>query len=274
MMRQLLLLLGLMTSLSSLGCAVPVGYGPYAGGPFGSSACDSCGDYERLSCLPGPLLPYGPIEALRQAKRNLVCGGGCGNVYYGEWRSYPPDCADPCYGNEFAGGVGPCVPGWAPGALLPRNLVPALYGKRIYQSDDGCGCGTCSDCGGGDCGGCGECSDCGAVSYEDSGAAMHPSGCNCGGEHLSGYQSMPSDPVASSTRSSQYMARTAAPARTMSARTMSARTMAPQTMAPQTMSARTMSPQMSPQMMAPQSMPDRTATRTVPRATEQRTRTR
>jgi predicted nucleic acid-binding Zn-ribbon protein len=266
-MRQLLLLLGLMTSLSSLGCAVPVGYGPYAGGPyaggpFGGSACDSCGDYERLGCLPGPLLPYGPIEALRQAKRNLVCGGGCGNVYYGEWRSYPPDCADPCYGNEFAGGVGPCVPGWAPGALLPRNLVPALYGKRIYQSDEGCGCGTCSDCGVGDCGGCGQC-------YEDSGAAMHPSGCNCGGEHLSGYQSMPSRPVASSNRSSQTMARTAAPARTMAPQTM-----APQTMSARTMSARTMSPQMSPQMMAPQSMPDRTATRTVPRATEQRTRTR
>lgn len=231
-MRQLFLLFGLMISLSASGCAIPVGYGPCGGLP-----CDSCGDCDGGSYAVGPVLPYGPLDALRQAKRNLVCGGGgCGDVYYGEWRSYPPDCADPCCGDGFVGGAVPCVPGWAPGTLLPRNLVPALYGKRMHQGYDACGCGSCGDCVSGDCG------DCETVSY--AGEAMgvhsgHSSGCNCGGNHVSGSQPMTSGPVASPLRSSPTMARAAAS---------------------------------MPRATAP--LPSRTATRSLPRPTEQRTRTR
>ena len=204
-MRHLFLLLGLMISLSSLGCAIPVGYGPCGGIP-----CDSCGDCDGGGYAGGPVLPYGPLDALRQAKRNLVCGGGgCGDVYYGEWRSYPPDCADPCCGDGFVGGAAPCVPGWAPGALLPRNIVPALYGKRVYQGDDACGCGSCGDCASGDCVS-GGCSDCGSVGYDVDAPAVHSSGCNCGGNHVSSSQAMPPRAAASSMRSSPTMARTSA----------------------------------------------------------------
>ncbi len=177
-MRNLMLLLGLGVCLSSIGCAVPVGYGPGGGLP-----CDSCGDCNG-GYVAGPYLGYGPIEALRQAKRNLVCGGGgCGEVYYGEWRSYPPDCADPCCGDSFVGGAYPCVPGWAPGALLPRNLVPALYGKRMYPQGDECGCGN-------DWGGCSDCGSTygGEMIYEDGAHVGHEPGCNCGGHQTSSYQ--------------------------------------------------------------------------------------
>lgn len=207
MVRKLFLLLGLCVCLASIGCAIPVG------GPYGGLACDSCGDCDGGYVgghVGGHVLPYGPLAALRQAKRNLVCGGGgCGEVYHGEWSSYPPDCVDPCVGDSYAGcsaGCGPagCAACLAPGALLPRNIVPALYGKRIYQSYDAAGCGSCGDCGGG-------CSDCGGPEYVDEGGAMmHPSGCNCGGHATSS-----PTPAVSSTRSNSTMVRgtTAPPSR-------------------------------------------------------------
>ena len=178
MIRTMFLLLGLGVCLASVGCALPVGCGPCGGG----LACDSCGDCDG-GYVGGHVVPLGPIEALRQAKRNLVCGGGgCGEVYHGEWRSYPPACAEPCDGGAYCGAANcgaaiGCAPCWAPGALLPRNLVPALYGKRMYQNYDESGYGSCGSCGGGCSGGC---SDCGGV-IEEGGAVMHSSGCNCGG---------------------------------------------------------------------------------------------
>lgn len=210
-MRYLMLLLGLGVCLSSVGCVVPVGSGPYGGLP-----CDSCGDCDG-GYVAGPYLGYGPIDALRQARRNLVCGGGgCGEVYYGEWRSHPPDCADPCCGDSFVGGAAPCVPGWAPGALLPRNLVPALYGKRMYSGGDACGCGNewggCSDCGS---------AYAGEMIYEEGGhvshgGVSHGSGCNCGAHQTSSYQ-----PAQMSPRTGGAISRAPTPAPTRPVRTTS-----------------------------------------------------
>lgn len=246
-MRQLFFLLGLSIVLSSVGCAIPVG-----SGPCGGLACDSCGDCDGGGYVAGPLLPFGPLEALRQARRNLVCGGGgCGDVYYGEWRSYPPDCVDPCYGSGACGAAAPCLPGCAPGLLLPRNLVPALYGKRIYQHADGCGCGSCGDCGSGDCGSCGGCSDCGSVLSEGHVHSAPSGGCDCGGHHhISGSTPVSgSTPTMSSPRMSSLQAGSQL---TRSAGAPSARTTSP---------ART-------------AAPVGTATRSMPRPGQSRARTR
>jgi hypothetical protein len=237
MIRTMFLLLGLGVCLASVGCALPVGCGPCGGG----LACDSCGDCDG-GYVGGHVVPLGPIEALRQAKRNLVCGGGgCGEVYHGEWRSYPPACAEPCDGGAYCGAANcgaaiGCAPCWAPGALLPRNLVPALYGKRMYQNYDESGYGSCGSCGGGCSGGC---SDCGGV-IEEGGAVMHSSGCNCGGH--SDHAAPSYIPAEGATRVSPTPARTSMP-RTSAPRSTSTRTTNRAAAQPQTRtsSARTMS---------------------------------
>ncbi len=129
----------------------------------------SCYDCDGTS---GRAIPYGPIDALRQAKRNLVCGGGCGETYVGEWRSTPPDACDPCCGDQFVGGATPCRPFcWQPGALL--STLPGLYGGRFCsgaESSVDCGCATdCCDGG------------CGVV-----GGEVYDSGVISGGEVISG----------------------------------------------------------------------------------------
>ncbi len=145
-MRSFVLYSVLFACLSAIGCAGPMGMGPGCG-----SYCDSCNDCEG-GFGPRHPLASGPIDALRNARRSLTCGGGCGEVYYGEWQNSPPDCVDPCCGSQFVGGAVPCTPFcWQPGALI-GGLVSNLYGYRF----DDCGCdgGYVSDCG---------CSDCGVV---------------------------------------------------------------------------------------------------------------
>lgn len=161
-MRQLFFLAMMMVSLSSLGCCSPCGFGP------GCAALDGgCQDCEGGF---GPrALATGPLDAIRQAKRSLVCGGGCGEVYYGEWISTPPYATDPC---GDAGCAVRCAPFcWSPGALLPGALISGLYGKRF--ADD---CGT-GDCGCGDCF-AGDCDSCGG-SVLDSGAPVSAGCASC-----------------------------------------------------------------------------------------------
>ncbi len=125
-MRIGMIYLGIALILSS-GCCTPQGCG------FGCRALDGCYDCE--GGFGPPRIPHGPIDGLRQAKRSLVCGRGCGEVYYGEWISTPPDCCDPCCGDQFVGGAVRCTPFcWEPGTLLRH-----LYGRRM------CACGE-SDC--------------------------------------------------------------------------------------------------------------------------------
>ena len=131
------------------GCCGPVGPGCHVAG--GCSNCDDVG----FGC--GPI--YSPLDGLRQLRKSMVCGSGCGETYFGEWRSTPPDATDPCCETDWVGGAVPCRPfcwgPWRPGAL-----ASALYGKRFCddcgQSYLDCECGGtgyvdggCADCGGG-----------------------------------------------------------------------------------------------------------------------------
>jgi hypothetical protein len=128
-MRNLLFLTTLVAlCVSAVGCAGPLGCRL-----AGDNCYDCAGGY--VSERP---LATGPIDALRQARRSLVCGGGCGEVYYGEWISSPPDCQDPCHGSEFVGGA---VPG-RPFCWQPGTLIGGLYGSR-FQGGGDCGCSTC-----------------------------------------------------------------------------------------------------------------------------------
>jgi hypothetical protein len=67
------------------------------------------------TCDPayGSPYPCGPLTWLFALFAGPGCaeggcfGGGCGEVYYGDWSSDPPDCCDPCdrLGNYTGGGV-------------------------------------------------------------------------------------------------------------------------------------------------------------------------
>lgn len=139
MNRLYLSLVCLAVSFMSVGCCGPRGIGPGCG-VSDCYDCDGVGYGERI-------IPQRPLDGLRQMRKNLVCGSGCGEVYYGEWISTPPDCADPCCDDQFVGGAVKCRPGcWQPGSLL-RNL----YGGRNCSGDASsapCGCGD-SGCDGG-----------------------------------------------------------------------------------------------------------------------------
>lgn len=154
-MRALICLSLFSLLAASVGCCGPMGCGP------GCAALDGgCQDCDGGF---GPPMACGPLDALRNARRSLVCGGGCGDVYYGEWISTPPYAQDPCCGDQFVGGGVRCAPFCrVPGTLL-YGLTAGLYGKRF--SDD---CGI-ADCGGG-CGdvGCDSCGD--SVISDDGGA--------------------------------------------------------------------------------------------------------
>ena len=146
--------------IMATGCCGPIGCGVGCGLPG-----DSCQDCDCYS--PERPIAHGPIDAFRLWKRSLVCGGGCGEVYYGEWMSTPPDACDPCCGDQFVGGATKCRPFcWQPGALLGN-----FYGQRFCEGGVECGCGDegcgevgydefgCDSCGGAidSVGGCATC---------------------------------------------------------------------------------------------------------------------
>ncbi len=161
--------------------------GPGAGGcgpcPGNCNDCDDAG-FGRIP------VACGPLGTLANVKRSIVCGGGCGEAYYGEWTSSPPDACDPCCGSDFGGGARPCVPFcWRPGLLF--GCVGGLYGKRFCDGcgnaasqcgcdfssscgDSSCGDGSCGDgsCGG-DCNG-GGCSTCNSGQANSSRIASPP----------------------------------------------------------------------------------------------------
>jgi hypothetical protein len=164
MVRHLLVLAGLVVMTTTLaGCICGPTCGGYAGGyeheycgvghggcGGGCDAgcgecCDGCGpdwNHHPLAC--------GPIDAVRHAKRSLVCGAGCGDVYYGEWLSTPP-CCDPCQDCGVLCGRPPRI---RPFRLVGR-IVSSLYGYRFCET---C-CHAAEDC----------CCDRGDVWYGDEG---------------------------------------------------------------------------------------------------------
>ncbi len=155
-----------ITLLASGCCCGPVGCetgcvdGGCGVGLNCATAGDHCYDCEGAS-IGSRTIPYGPLDHLRMARKRLVCGGGCGEVYYGEWRSTPPDACDPCQGGQFVGGAVPCRPFcWQPGMLL--QAACGLYGGRFCD-----GCGSSFD----DC--------CCEGGFVDSGVVAEGGSCGC-----------------------------------------------------------------------------------------------
>jgi len=170
-MRYLMILSLLAVAMNSVGCCGPMACGPGCGALSGG--CYDCdGSF-------GPRPASGPIDALRQAKRSLVCGGGCGEVYYGEWISTPPHCDDPCCGDQFVGGAVRAQPFCTPcAALRPGNLIVGLYGKRFCDTCGTAASGDSSTGGYDDFGG--GCSSCGGSEVIESPSPGTPvaSGCS------------------------------------------------------------------------------------------------
>lgn len=127
-------------AMAASGCCGPIGPG-----------CVESGCYDCDGTYTNPI-PYGPLDSFRNLKRNLICGGGgCGETYYGEWISTPPDCVDPCCDDQWVGGAVKARPFcWQPGALLGACN---FYGGRFCsgaESSVPCDCGEVCD-GGCDC---------------------------------------------------------------------------------------------------------------------------
>lgn len=129
-------------AIAMSGCCGPCGSGMIGPGCSAGATCGDCsGAGAAMYC------PTGPVDALRNARRRMVCGSGCGEVYQGEWISTPPDSADPCRGDQFVGGASKCRPYcWERGTLLR-----GLYGKRVCSGAASstpcdCGCGGTTVC--------------------------------------------------------------------------------------------------------------------------------
>jgi hypothetical protein len=97
-----------------------------------------CG--EQNECSPGCESCAAPTECgiLPNLRRCMTCGKGCGEVYWGEWISDPPDCCDPCdecYG-QWTGPHGYC-------SLGPcQRLLAALHHYKYCPKpccDEWCG---------------------------------------------------------------------------------------------------------------------------------------
>lgn len=131
-----------IAAISFSGCCAPMG--PIGPGctDLGCSDCSGCGASAQY-------IANGPLDALRNARRRMVCGSGCGEAYLGEWISTPPDAADPCCGDQFIGGATKC----RPFCFQPGNFLRGMYGQRNCSGNAS---STPCACGGNFCdGGCG-----------------------------------------------------------------------------------------------------------------------
>lgn len=163
----------LFATLLHTGC---VGWGPCGDeqfrGPFrgalegmASTCGDHCGNCDGY---------YRPPGSIRQA---LACGSGCGEIYYGEWVSNPPNTCNECDARGFAYGANgryPWLSGlWAPWGVKYRpdgggygnpyrathpgladygGYRPGLWGRYRFAADCGsCGTGMSPGCATGNC---------------------------------------------------------------------------------------------------------------------------
>ena len=157
-----------IVAISFSGCCAPIG--GVIGPGCATYGCNDCNG----GCSSQQYIANGPIDAIRNARRRLVCGSGCGEVYVGEWISTPPDAADPCCGDQFIGGATKCQPFCRPFCWQPGSLLAGLYGRRTctgVQSSTPCPCDS-NFCSGG----------CGVASRVVSRARRAPvSSCGCAG---------------------------------------------------------------------------------------------
>lgn len=144
MFRFLLLTIAVAAVVTMPGCLL----GPHGG----CGQCNSCDSY-----VQGEQIHHSPIDSFRAWRRSLSCNSGCGETYWDEWYSTPPDCIDPCptdcceTGFVDCGCTGPCGCDLVGGGYGVRplhfvgSIVAGLYGKRFcgdcgYGYDE-CGCG-------------------------------------------------------------------------------------------------------------------------------------
>lgn len=146
MVRFAFLVIGVIAMATS-GCCGPRGCGIGC-----ETGCGDCGAASVSSCGCGVGACGGPLAALRNARRSMICGSGCGEAYIGEWISTPPDCDDPCCDDQFVGGAVKARPFCRPNCRPNCGcLLGAIYGKRNCSGSESsvpCGCGELN------CGGC------------------------------------------------------------------------------------------------------------------------
>ena len=141
--------------MAASGCCGPMGCGVGC-----STGCNDCGSASVSGCGCGAgqcsggacgARAGGPFSGLRNARKSLICGSGCGEAYIGEWISTPPDCQDPCCNDQFVGGAVKA----RPFCRQRGTLLRGLYGSRNCSGDESsasCGCGevACDVCDAGD----------------------------------------------------------------------------------------------------------------------------
>src|SRR5262245_20621057 len=57
-----------------------------------NGCCNECSHAPHVSCADC----CGECGIIPYLTRHKSCGQGCGEIYWGEWYSDPPDCCDPC----------------------------------------------------------------------------------------------------------------------------------------------------------------------------------
>ena len=117
-------------------------------GACGGAECDICDPCSP--CYYGEYSPFGPLAAVLRIFRPITwMGPACGERYWGDYMSYPPDCCDPCdcYGNYTGMHVSNC---------------PQRGGRQVCGTcvDTACAA-SCTDCGcDSGCGEGGSCTSC------------------------------------------------------------------------------------------------------------------
>ena len=155
-MVRLAFLILVVVAMATSGCCGPRGCGigcEVGCGDCGSASIGGCGcGSGSCGAVGGNVLRGGPLGSIRNARKGLICGSGCGEAYVGEWISTPPDCSDPCCDDQFVGGAVKARPFCRQRGALLRGL----YGTRYCSGDESsasCGCdgGSCDICSAGDC---------------------------------------------------------------------------------------------------------------------------
>ena len=143
------------------------------------SGCGPHGERGSLFCRPyEQRMADSNADECGTCCKTVGCGGGikgwlhnqatgckgCGDIYWGEWVSDPPDCCDPCDGcGGFTGSGGNCC---KPGCLA--RIARLFHGYRYCPGDCGGSCGLalhgCHLCGGAGCDSC-----CGDEGYSAEG---------------------------------------------------------------------------------------------------------
>ncbi len=110
------------------------GCGAACGGGYGAACepeCEPCGDVCAEPCCH----PCGPLSWLFAIFCHGYCGEDCGELYWSDFHSEPPDCRDPCdcwggyAANAWSGYCGQCGQAHAgyvagPQAAVTRPAVP------------------------------------------------------------------------------------------------------------------------------------------------------